>query len=386
MKKIFPLVLLGLILMSCGSHKKITYNKNNKQKRVVRSIKIDENKNTKVKTIQPTTKKTKVDIDVSKNKTKFSIQLLEDLYKDKPNLSKKKIDYIKKYGAIAIHEMENYKIPASITLAQGLLESRYGQSILTTNANNHFGIKCHKVWNGGRVYHDDDEKGECFRKYEHAESSFRDHSLFLFQRKRYADLFKLRPNDYKGWAKGLRKAGYATDKKYPEKLIKLIEEYELYYFDNLVLDDDFKEMEIVETKLEINNKHKTNITNNKKNNDENKIFINKKKIHIVGVGETLYAISKANNVSVEDLKKINNLTSNDISVGQELKMYNPDIEKINDVVVNKNIYKNYTVKQGDTIYSIAKKNNIKVSEILIVNNLDSTKIAIGQVLKIKINN
>jgi flagellum-specific peptidoglycan hydrolase FlgJ/LysM repeat protein len=387
MKKIFPLVLIGLILMSCGSHKKTTYNKRSKQKRVVRSITINENKDIKVKTIQTTTKKQKVGIDISKNKTKFSTQLLEDLYKDKPNLSKKKIDYIKKYGAIAIHEMENYKIPASITLAQGLLESRYGQSILTTNANNHFGIKCHKVWSGGKVYHDDDEKGECFRKYEHAESSFRDHSLFLFQRKRYADLFKLRPNDYKGWAKGLRKAGYATDKKYPEKLIKLIEEYELYYFDNLVLDDDFKEMEIVETKLEINNKHKTNLTYNKKNNDDdNKIFINRKQIHIVEAGETLYAISRANNISVEDLKKFNNLTLNDISVGQELKMYNPDIKQVNDVVVNKNIYKNYIVKQGDTIYSIAKKNNIKVSEIIIVNNLDSTKIAIGQVLKIKINN
>lgn len=396
MKKIFPLVLISLLLMSCGSSRKTTY-KSKKRKHsssVVRRSKISDSKKHKknAKTIHSNTKRPVVRIDVSKNKTPFSPKLLDNLYKGRTDLSDKNIAYVKKYGAIAIHEMENYKIPASITLAQGLLESRSGQSILTTNANNHFGIKCHKAWNGGRVYHDDDAKGECFRKYEHAESSFRDHSLFLAQKKRYENLFKLAQYDYKAWAKGLRKAGYATDKRYPQKLISLIENYKLYYFDNLVLGDDYKEMEIADTSKKENLiKEKPNqeikieekTIKEKKEPLTDKIFIDKKQIHIVGIGETLYAISRANSISVEELKKFNNLTSNDISVGQELYMYDVENKTIN----NKNLseeYTNYLVKQGDTIYSIARKNNMKVAEILKINKLDSTAIAIGQILKIKI--
>ncbi len=376
MKKILLTILIASFLVSCGSHKRVASSKRKKRKTtVVRRTKIEDNKKTKVKTIKPSkNKQPKIRIDVSKNKTQFSTKLLNDLYSGRNGLSQKKLDYIKKYGAIAIHEMENYKIPASITLAQGLLESRYGQSILTTKANNHFGIKCHK-WEGDRVYHDDDEKGECFRKYEHAESSFRDHSLFLYHKQRYADLFKLAPNDYKGWAKGLRKAGYATDKKYPQKLISLIEEYELYFFDNLVLGEDFNKMELVveEERTSVNKP----ISTNKK--DKTTIILDNKKIHVVGVGETLYSISRANNISVEELKKYNNLTSNDISVGQELKMYNTDL-KTNTV---KNVYKEYVVKKGDTIYSIAKKYHLNVAELLKINQLDSNEISIGQVLKVK---
>ena len=115
--------------------------------------------------------------------------------------------YIKEYNALAIHEMNLYKIPASITLAQGILESGSGTSTLAVEANNHFGIKCHVDWSGPAVYHDDDEKNECFRKYQNVSESFRDHSVFLSQRGRYSFLFKLRKNDYKGWAKGLQKAG-----------------------------------------------------------------------------------------------------------------------------------------------------------------------------------
>ena len=115
--------------------------------------------------------------------------------------------------------MVDYGIPASITLAQGILESGSGKGELTRKSNNHFGIKCHRNWTGDRAYHDDDEKGECFRRYNHPMYSFNDHSQFLTGRKRYAFLFKLRKDDYKGWARGLRKAGYATDKKYPQKLI-----------------------------------------------------------------------------------------------------------------------------------------------------------------------
>ena len=141
--------------------------------------------------------------------------------------------YIEKYSDLAVEEMYRSGVPASITLAQGLLESGNGLSELAVKGNNHFGIKCHNAWTGSKVYHDDDEKGECFRKYDNPEESFRDHSDFLRYRDRYKFLFDLDPTDYKGWAHGLRKAGYATDPKYPEKLIRLIEEYELYLYDSM---------------------------------------------------------------------------------------------------------------------------------------------------------
>ncbi len=139
--------------------------------------------------------------------------------------------YIDKYAELAVSEMYRSGVPASITLAQGLLESRYGQSELTVKGNNHFGIKCHNNWNGKKMYHDDDRRGECFRVYKTADESFRDHSDFLRYRDRYKFLFDLNPTDYKGWAHGLKKAGYATDPAYPKKLIKLIEEYDLHKYD-----------------------------------------------------------------------------------------------------------------------------------------------------------
>ena len=136
---------------------------------------------------------------------------------------------IKTYSALAIEQQK--KIPASITLAQGLLESGAGQSDLARRSNNHFGIKCHSDWRGGRVYHDDDLRGECFRKYKRVEDSYEDHSKFL-KRSRYDQLFRLKITDYKGWARGLQKCGYATDRAYANKLIKVVEDYELYRFDS----------------------------------------------------------------------------------------------------------------------------------------------------------
>lgn len=140
--------------------------------------------------------------------------------------------YVKKYAPSATKNMRFFKIPASITLAQGILESGYGEGTLATNANNHFGIKCHKDWKGKTITHDDDEKGECFRSYKNPLRSYRDHSLFLVNRDRYSNLFKLKRKDYKGWATGLKAAGYATDPKYADKLISLIERFNLTRFDN----------------------------------------------------------------------------------------------------------------------------------------------------------
>ena len=145
--------------------------------------------------------------------------------------TKARSQYISEYSEIAIDEMNRSGIPASITLAQGILESGNGKSELARKSNNHFGIKCHSSWKGARVYHDDDEQGECFRKYEEVRHSFEDHTDFLVRGSRYKFLFELEPGDYKGWAEGLKKAGYATSPDYAERLIKIIEDEMLYVFD-----------------------------------------------------------------------------------------------------------------------------------------------------------
>jgi len=208
--------------------------------------------------------------------------------------SERVANYIKEYGEIAKEEMLQYGIPASITLAQGILESGAGAGELTLKANNHFGIKCHTGWEGDRVYHDDDERGECFRKYNDPKYSYRDHSLFLTQRSRYQDLFKLRKDDYKGWAKGLRKAGYATDPKYPDKLIGIIERYNLTAYDDEVLGRRVGAIDPDDAKIGT---------------------------YSVQAGDTLYSISKRFNITVETLKKYNGLKSNDLSIGQILYLH-----------------------------------------------------------------
>jgi flagellum-specific peptidoglycan hydrolase FlgJ len=157
-----------------------------------------------------------------------SLKTISDL----ENTVEQKINfYVKKYAPAATKNMRFFKIPASITLAQGILESGYGEGTLAKKANNHFGIKCHKEWKGKSITHDDDEKDECFRSYKNPLRSYRDHSLFLVDRERYSSLFTLNRKDYKGWAEGLKAAGYATDPKYADKLISLIERFNLTRFD-----------------------------------------------------------------------------------------------------------------------------------------------------------
>ena len=141
------------------------------------------------------------------------------------------LKYIEKYSGLAVSEMQRTGVPASITLAQGILESAAGGSSLAVKGNNHFGIKCHADWRGKKIFKDDDKSDECFRVYHSADASFRDHSDFLRYRDRYKKLFELDPTDYKAWANGLQEAGYATDSQYAQKLIKVIEDYQLYRFD-----------------------------------------------------------------------------------------------------------------------------------------------------------
>ena len=224
------------------------------------------------------------------------------------------IAYIGMYKNIAIDKMEKYNIPASITLAQGILESGNGLSTLAKKSNNHFGIKCHSGWKGKRVYHDDDKKGECFRKYPTPEGSFNDHSIFLTGRGRYEFLFDLKPDDYKAWAKGLKKAGYATDRKYPKKLISFIETFELYKYDDLVLDAKAYKRALKIDDSKFQDKESSIADNAIADNsiDDSDIFVT------VVKGDTLYSIAKGNDLSVDDLKRINGLDSNEISIGMKL--------------------------------------------------------------------
>ena len=275
--KLFFLIFFVLLFVSCSSSRKISSSKKKKET-------ITESP---YKTVAPVKQ----------------VQHVKKLQKSNKSLNKYSLQYIKRYAPIAVSEMHKYNVPASITLAQGILESGNGRSQLASKSNNHFGIKCHTGWKGAKVYHDDDEKGECFRKYKYVESSYEDHSQFLSGRRRYASLFKLKKTDYKGWSKGLKKAGYATDKNYPKKLIKIIETYELYEFDKI------REKDLKRVKKET-----------AKNQRKPKVKTKKRavKYYQVKKGDTLYSIAKKYETTVANLKKMNDLTSNTISIGQKL--------------------------------------------------------------------
>lgn len=219
------------------------------------------------------------------------------------------LQYIERFKAIAIQEMSLYGIPASITLAQGLFESGSGNGELARIANNHFGIKCTSDWNGKSYYKDDDQKNECFRVYDKPEDSFRDHSLFL-KRKNYAGLFFLGKNDYKAWAYGLKKAGYATNPNYPLLLINIIQKYHLDQYDPLP--DDTQKLKPV---APISGQSNNNTGSVQKDTAE---IGAGNKFYTVSQGDTLYNISRRFGLTVDDLKALNNLTDNTIKIGQKL--------------------------------------------------------------------
>ncbi|WP_291143019.1 glucosaminidase domain-containing protein [Flavobacterium sp. UBA7680] len=219
-------------------------------------------------------------------------------------------NYILQFKDIAMGNMKTYGIPASIILAQGILESGAGKGDLALEANNHFGIKCHKDWLGESVRHDDDSAQECFRKYPEAAESYRDHALFLVGKNRYATLFTYEKDDYKSWAKGLRAAGYATDPNYPDKLISYIERYNLHQYDCQVTGKNY-------TPISKTTASPTKNTTPVKSSNSNS---NDPNLYEVQQGDTLYSISKKFNLLVEDLKQKNNLTDNAISIGQRLKV------------------------------------------------------------------
>ena len=219
-------------------------------------------------------------------------------------------EYIVQFKDIAINEMKRSGVPASITLAQGILESESGNGELVKKSNNHFGIKCKSSWTGETAIHDDDATGECFRAYTNADESYRDHSDFLKFNKRYSSLFTLDPVDYAGWARGLKKAGYATNPRYPDLLIKYIEQYNLQQYSLTAL-NKLPEETIVkanEGNVEMADEKQALQTADTKKN----------KAHLVAAKEGLYAIAKMYNVTVEQLKEWNKLDSDNLRIGQEI--------------------------------------------------------------------
>jgi len=257
--------------------------------------------------------------------------------------------YIQKYSSIAQEEMRKYGIPASITLAQGILESGSGKSKLAAEANNHFGIKCHDTWNGATMHLDDDAPNECFRKYKSVEQSFQDHSVFL-KKPRYEELFLLEITDYKGWAQGLKKCGYATSSTYAKSLIDLIEKYELTQFDTEQKPNEHSAI--------------VNISNNRI-----KYVSAKKK-------ETLKELAERTGISEHLLSKYNDLEDGHVFQEKEIVYLQPKRFK--------GSVKEYKVKRGENIRDISQQYGIRIRSIERKNDLEKgAELKTGVVLKLR---
>ena len=253
------------------------------------------------------------------------------------------LTYIETFKGVAIEEMNRYGIPASITLAQGIIESGSGNSSLARYANNHFGIKCTSDWKGKGYYKEDDKVDDCFRVYKDARESYKDHSEFL-KRKRYSFLFELDKNDYKNWARGLKQAGYATNPKYPDLLINIIDKYQLYKYDQSESENEkLKREDRVFTEINANiPKEQKKFTpvatppskqvvkapdtlripapevTNTTTQDTSSAPVFKPSTYIVKQGDTLYNVSKRFNINVDELKALNNISDDGIKIGQKL--------------------------------------------------------------------
>ncbi len=277
-------------------------------------------------------------------------------------------DYVEKYYAIAVRKMVEYKIPASITLAQGILESGNGNSKLAQNANNHFGIKCHSDWTGKGYYMDDDAKDECFRVYKNPEESFADHSEFLTSRSRYKFLFTdLKIDDYKGWAKGLKQAGYATNPRYPELLMSLIERNNLQQYDKMGL-NDLIEVPQTETPV-VNNDDVEDVKDwdaelpkNSYYTDAKKdIFIYNKVKTVKSKDRQILAIATEYDVNVNRLMKYNDMHSGYSFTPNQYVYLQPKR--------NKGTEKTHVVQAGETMWEIAQQYAIKMDKLYKKNNM-----------------
>ncbi len=271
--------------------------------------------------------------------------------------------YITKYKQAAINKMNVYKIPASITLAQGILESGAGSSDLAVNANNHFGIKCGSDWQGETYRKDDDEKDECFRKYNSIDDCFNDHSLFLTSKARYSDLFKLEVTDYKEWAQGLQNAGYATNKEYATKLVKIIEDYELNEYDKMYKALATSNIENNDTKNGLVVIGDNEFTSIEISNSGRKIYINNHTRFVIAKKGDTYAKIGKDFGSDEWLI----VRYNDVPKGSKVK--EGEIVYI-ESKRTKALVDTHQIQEGETIHSIAQFYGIKVKNILKYNNFE----------------
>ncbi len=290
--------------------------------------------------------------------------------------------YIEQYANLAQKEMKRTGVPASITLAQGILESESGNSDLASKSSNHFGIKCKTEWTGEKVYHNDDARGECFRKYENVEQSFIDHSDFLKSRAHYAFLFLLDPTDYQGWAKGLKKAGYATNPTYAQKLIGLIEKYELFKYDDLSMYIE-KEREntiapqVTEPIIELQSMpvadEKTTTTPPEDEDALQKDLLNSKNIKTQKInglkaikasrGASMFAIAEQHNISLSKLLAYNDYEeSYDEILKKETVLYLQKKKKQGSNAT-------HIVVKGETLHAIAQQYGIRMDALLRMNGL-----------------
>lgn len=287
-------------------------------------------------------------------------------------------DYVDLYKDLAVKEMKRTGIPASITMAQGILESGNGNSTLARKSNNHFGIKCHSDWNGKRVYHDDDRRGECFRKYKTVYESYIDHSDFLTDKKRYASLFELKSTDYKGWAKGLKKAGYATDPKYAHRLIDIIEKNKLYLL------DEQKDWERSDSGSDADD---VTVSNSNSGIDNFEItpyithvpdFNNGIKYIRVEDGDSFDAIAEEFNLRSWELYHYNDVDDNaDISKYRYLYIQSKKNKAHRDHTI-------HVVKEGEDLHYISQKYGVKLKRLLKYNNLtEGAKVKPGDRVKLR---
>lgn len=325
--------------------------------------------------------------------------VVADFFAFSQNTQKKKetLDYIERYKDIAMEEMQKDKIPASITLAQGILESGNGQSKLAKQGNNHFGIKCHSDWKGKRMHQDDDAPNECFRVYDNAEDSYRDHSKFLKNGTRYKSLFDLSITDYKGWAKGLKKAGYATLPTYATVLINLIETYDLQQYDQMVVSGKFKkkspkavEKPAKPVKPAKNKKIKGNAKSYTVPDLENRKAIEVTASH--------HYIKENFGVEFIVTKENDNLSS----LAKELKMYEYQLIKYNNLGSKRTFsegeilyiqpkrrrapsgYNVHVVKYGETLEDISNLYAVRLDRLYKMNGFDKTYlISVGEEIKLR---
>lgn len=271
-------------------------------------------------------------------------------------------EYIAAYKEDAIKEMYLHKVPACITLAQGMLESGNGNSLLAKNANNHFGIKCHKEWGGETYIMDDDSANECFRKYDDVLDSYSDHSMFLFSRSRYAALFQLPISDYKGWCYGLKAAGYATDPKYPQRLIELIEKYNLQKLnivENTPLQNLPKE-ENLKSDLSIREVYRFNHIR----------FV------VAKENDSFYKIAHDFNLELDEILEYNDLSKSDkLSYGQKIYIQKKRRRALEPI---------HVVQKNETLKSIAQLHGIRLSSLCKKNRLKTdAKLKVGDVLYLR---